>query len=85
MGYIRGFRLYCYSKYIVFQTFCVAEYFKKISIRETSAHLYFLNIQNLIKISAIFPKITKNGVMHRSIMVPSSGIIDFDLWFGLLL
>ena len=32
-----------------------------------------------------FPKITKNGVMHRSIMVPYSGIIDFDLWFGLRL
>jgi hypothetical protein len=45
----------------------------------------FLNIQNLMKTSAILPKITKNGVMHRSIMVPSSGIIDFDLWFGLRL
>jgi len=39
----------------------------------------------LMKTSAILPKITKNGVMHRSIMVPSSGIIDFDLWFGLRL
>jgi hypothetical protein len=33
----------------------------------------------LMKTSAIFPKITKNGVMNRSIREPSSGIIDFDL------